>query len=1415
VFLGAKVRSFSADLSWNTGGPSQLNVQLVDDPADGSLFSPAPLGSPVTFSFGSFTFSGLLQRYEKKRDSSGNPLYDASVVDPREILEGCELVVGGYSGAVTVRNVLSPFGHWESKGFGLSLANESGMPWFRVRDAVSALVNQPTVGSYGGPLHYRGYNYGLDLTEVPVPPDSYRIGGGVTVGLLEAISQVCEDGGHDFFVELSGANIRIRTVSRATQPPLGTMAALADSDYGVSATRISEGLECRNELTAAVLVGGQVTSLHQTAVLTQFWGWDVDGLPIVGAAHVLNFFDKAQPPQLIEAVNTEKMLLNASPVADVVANVRYECTTFEMRLAQANVESWENYITVHRPQIAQVVGFAGVFKNPGPGNAPVRANFVNGGPAAARAQAAGAIQGDGQLRKMRLFEFVRATADEFMGKKFLVGLPFIQVRRDPESGQVTTSWEVADSGYLEDGAQPLALSVANQDLFRSADGRFRAFVEFTNIVGVDLSKVSPTGAVIENGRLYMECQVDPTIISLNNDPRVLVTLPGAVTDRAVDPVGGVGPVGAFLQKAQNLLRPMIKQAVTPTKLAPATRVPAAAAIPLQSNISTYGPWQAQGAIGKVRVDQDPSLVPWNYGGYTLMNAAALARVSTAITNAQVAETAHLERVGAPSVGLGDVLQAGGPNVTNIGVQIGPQGVTTTYRFQTFSARFGVFGRHQTERLRKAGAAAVRLRRDVRVARHDVKQKGDAVRAALNAQKAFLDAQAKALKRETPHDVLHSYSELVEGTVRTQMGAMTEEEAVVVSNADDDYLHQRTAFMSWPGLFRAYTKTALPSGVAPSYGSGTPPAGILSHSTLDFWKGPNDLEVWSRGTTYEDMHAFAATGDHTAARPFGLRGPPVIVGWGFDLYGHPVPGSGATFESDHLLRQDRWKAGPLDPLWDQRRGVWTTHGVLGGTSSGIPPAGTGTMVVDGNGMGYSPMSVYNPFPDAIGSGRPVVAAYVPTHNHWRVLSSAGGVTVGANSGLYGPASTLELGNTFTASGGTSGPVYILLTQPTNGWLSDVRRFGTELRVTSTRYVNGSPVNTASYVDLCIEDGCCAADPMVVSASIVEAGDAYRTVVVEDGGTVYFAITGGSGTYSIDYDDGATAGPGAGPFSHAFDIDDGVSPADFAIYHVRVTDTCGNVTVVPVYVTTASCNGCTNCLDGAPYAYTIEYDGTGDFAVFDGRWMVPRSQTTGPPGLCTYSATLDDLEDPFFNTILVSVGPGGAAFHADDGTVATYPVDDVPFPADCCAPAVGVLNVSVGTGTPDAAPTPGLLGVCECTEAVSCCSGAIPSTLYAHFTSVSGCADINGLTVALVAASGTAWVLDSASGGAAGCNSPTDAAFNCTTGAFTITFGADNIGTGTPVTFRCSPFRARYQFTLTFSAEETCCSGTVSVLLNGTP
>ena len=116
------------------------------------------------------------------------------------------------------------------------------------------------------------------------------------------------------------------------------------------------------------------------------------------------------------------------------------------------------------------------------------------------------------------------------------------------------------------------------------------------------------------------------------------------------------------------------------------------------------------------------------------------------------------------------------------------------------------------------------------------------------------------------------------------------------------------------------------------------------------------------------------------RPVGLRGPMVLVGWGYDLDGKPVPnayldadikdkagvpnldlyghcedGSGDIitgvaikkdcvdggntwigvpqdvkpknhFYFNHLKRTDKWKAGPVDLRWDRDRKVWTTKGI---------------------------------------------------------------------------------------------------------------------------------------------------------------------------------------------------------------------------------------------------------------------------------------------------------------------------------------------------------------------------------------------------------------------------------------------------------------------------------------------------------
>jgi hypothetical protein len=61
------------------------------------------------------------------------------------------------------------------------------------------------------------------------------------------------------------------------------------------------------------------------------------------------------------------------------------------------------------------------------------------------------------------------------------------------------------------------------------------------------------------------------------------------------------------------------------------------------------------------------------------------------------------------------------------------------------------------------------------------------------------------------------------------------------------------------------------------------------------------------------------------RAVALKGPLVIAGWGYDIYGKPVPNSGsntAYFKDNWLRRPQDWKCGPVDLRWDENRGVWT-------------------------------------------------------------------------------------------------------------------------------------------------------------------------------------------------------------------------------------------------------------------------------------------------------------------------------------------------------------------------------------------------------------------------------------------------------------------------------------------------------------
>ena len=60
------------------------------------------------------------------------------------------------------------------------------------------------------------------------------------------------------------------------------------------------------------------------------------------------------------------------------------------------------------------------------------------------------------------------------------------------------------------------------------------------------------------------------------------------------------------------------------------------------------------------------------------------------------------------------------------------------------------------------------------------------------------------------------------------------------------------------------------------------------------------------------------------RSIGLRGPLVLVGWGYDVAGKPTPSSnGKDFIDDVKQNYSEWKAGPIDLAWDDNRKIWTS------------------------------------------------------------------------------------------------------------------------------------------------------------------------------------------------------------------------------------------------------------------------------------------------------------------------------------------------------------------------------------------------------------------------------------------------------------------------------------------------------------
>ena len=282
-FCGLTVIYFSASTGWNDSETS-LTIKMAEDKDDNDVINAPPLGKYIDFKMGEFKFVGFLDRLTERHDGGG-VIYEAKVNDGKEILRNVECITKFYGTSATdedspVDNLLNIFRYYEKQKFGNSQTDDTGMPYHIFQAGVNFLSARDGIWSAG-----ERFSIKLDFNlpqyyRMPVPH----------VNLLDAISQICDDLGLLYRIELVGPQFVIKTASLAVDPAnqmvINAIKTKANADENIISWET--GIESANSVESNFLIwGGQK---EQTYIFDDdtvagphsgkmFFGYDRNGKP--------------------------------------------------------------------------------------------------------------------------------------------------------------------------------------------------------------------------------------------------------------------------------------------------------------------------------------------------------------------------------------------------------------------------------------------------------------------------------------------------------------------------------------------------------------------------------------------------------------------------------------------------------------------------------------------------------------------------------------------------------------------------------------------------------------------------------------------------------------------------------------------------------------------------------------------------------------------------------------------------------------------------------------------------------------------------------------------------------------------------------------------------------------------------------
>lgn len=802
TFLGLKVIDFSSSVGWNDAG-STLTVKMA--PEDGQTIESYTIGKAMDFSFkGKFTFVGFLDRVVERHSSSGIT-YEATLSEGKEILRNVQCVVGNFygnkdDGDCLVDNYFNVFRYYEKNGYGLANSNASGMSVNTFVAGVAALSSICGVRS-------GNERYGVDISAILTGlPDYYRIPG-PKVGLLDVVSQICDATGHMWRLVLEGKTFRIKLQSlaqdAANQKVVDSIKTMAKNKKCIS---WDAGNEAANGVTCNFVVWGGAkeqtilfdrgfdTYTDPNSVIKYYWGVDINGTPQTKVNYEVktyyNLLGQAYTLEVMENIN-----IPAIGIEDIEGGNYYLTNSLELQCVMGSQEAWEFYLELYEPGRYENIFLRGA--RDWDADRLYWSNFGGAGATTLRRDFSEKENDIGVRRAARLYSYLKSYCETYWGKQFLVqvnggsssnlkgrannigpdgetsktGGLTVRNKLEKKSPQDSLTDEQngtynilpSQSGWM-DPTQVISSPFASiptpifDGQFKDPKGKLQNWAVIQATPGTYQIDDTSADCYVLGNYIYLKLTVSDKYIMVDGKEHIHVSLPQSVLllgpESSRSELGHDGLArflfGIFYGVTQVGSSDLFKVGFIPI-------TPRLMAIGLVATTNdAYGPWYMNsGKGGLTKVENDSSLTPWEFGSGANLGEVFSKKIKD-IQPIDKFETGSLTMVSAPEHSLGDELVKNGAIVTSVGVNYGPNGVTTQYSFRTFTPRFGVTSEIVINRMRQQTAKQNEDRRNILKAYMDtIARQQSANRSEMGGKirSFFLDFLGRRHDRMSPHSLI--------------------------------------------------------------------------------------------------------------------------------------------------------------------------------------------------------------------------------------------------------------------------------------------------------------------------------------------------------------------------------------------------------------------------------------------------------------------------------------------------------------------------------------------------------------------------------------------------------------------------------------------------------------------------------------